>query len=175
MSITRYGLFCLALAMPAASSAQNSSRDTAVALPATTTAAERIPAHLQGFYERKAKGEGRFIEPEVFRKRFESRFLDVLHARLPGVEASFNFDATRATLVNKRGPTSFVGNGRRGSGGMSGCVIATYLNGIETPDPGLATLRAADVEAVEYYAESRVPAQFRKPGNQCGVLVIWTR
>jgi len=59
------------------------------------------------------------------------------------------------------------------------CAVQFYVDGAYTPtDDGRVSdrVRLEDVEAVEVYrGPSELPPEFRRPGADCGVIVVWTR
>jgi hypothetical protein len=59
------------------------------------------------------------------------------------------------------------------------CAVQFYLDGVYTPtEDGRISdrVRLEDVEAVEVYrGPSELPPEFRRPGADCGVIVVWTR
>jgi hypothetical protein len=56
-----------------------------------------------------------------------------------------------------------------------GCRIQVYLDGVVLVDPDVSTVRSADLEGVEFYDGMNTPAQFRRAGSHCGVLLLWTK
>jgi hypothetical protein len=53
--------------------------------------------------------------------------------------------------------------------------VHVYLDGSYIPGIDMGSLRAAGFEGVEYYTPSNVPPEFKRPGTQCGVLLLWSR
>lgn len=123
-------------------------------------AVEARSSRLQsaGFYDRMERGVGRFVARDEIEDRRPARVSDLLRA-LPGIR---------------------VTTGRQGGVGStilyrSGCVPDVYLDGARavTPFPFDDVLHPDEVDGIEVYSASELPAQF---GNtQCGAVVLWTR
>jgi hypothetical protein len=168
-------------------------------LPRATTVASApaIEARLADFERRRLQGRGRFITPAQMTEATDKRLLDVL-MRLPGLEAMAG-SAGLLTLVHKGGPTSFVESNRRTyavnvRGDTSAkqtskgwrtnetneqkpgyCEVAIFMDGMYVQSPDISMLRASGFAAVEYYTPSNVPPEFKRPGAQCGVMLLWSR
>lgn len=134
---------------------------------------------LNGFYQREAAADGRFIVRGDIERMPVARTSDLL-TRVPGVNpVTFNESNTtkrriqfiRARSVDQR------------------CLPAVYLDGalvreggtFRGDDPGRwpteeELVNVDDIEAVELYSSpSSIPVQFQGPGSPCGVVVFWTR
>jgi hypothetical protein len=130
----------------------------AVELEPLIVAAEARSRNLDanGFYDRQSGGIGRFLTREEIQARNELRVSSVLRT-IGGVRMS--------------------SGGPRGQGLIllrHGCVPDVYLDGVRTmqPFPVDDLLQTNDVDGVEVYQASEVPARF---GNtNCGAVVIWT-
>ncbi len=124
--------------------------------------------HLQGFEERRARGQGRYFTREQITKMSPRGLTDVLR-RVPG----FQLQAAR------NGQGFSVQTGRTAT---RVCPVLYYLNGSPFPvsaDMSINTFIDPDaVEAMEVYAgASQIPPQFNSAAlnARCGVVVIWTR
>ncbi len=124
--------------------------------------------HLQGFEERRSRGQGRYFTRDQITKMSPRGLSDVLR-RVPG----FQLQAAR----NSDGFS--VQTGRTGT---RVCPVLYYLNGSPFPisaDMSINTFVDPDaVEAMEVYAgASQIPPQFNSAAfnARCGVVVIWTR
>jgi hypothetical protein len=129
-----------------------------------------------GFYERKARGFGHFIEREDIEK-YEHGFLTDILRRVPRVDVS-DRAPTGTSFRDLRSPELvFTAGGRY-------CVPAAFMDGVMVSAGGrfaTATLypddhaRPSDVEAIEVYTSpAQSPTQYQPIGG-CGVLLIWTR
>lgn len=152
---------------------------------ATVTAAAPAPlsSNLAGYEKRKAENKGRYITPEQLHESHDRRLVELIE-RIPGVR----LDAAPGGQViplARSGPTSFVkgGNltpnqasGRDGAAAGPGyCEVAVFIDGMFMKDPDLGSFRAPGYAAVEFYTASNIPPEFKRPGTQCGVLLLWTR
>lgn len=121
-----------------------------------------------GFAERKRRLNAVFIDRErIHRQRF-MELTDLLRGA-PGMRVLPMRTLTGVTYIPQMNRTSF--------GGI--CPMTYYVDGMEfePSEQGInADIRPADIEAIEAYQPSQVPAQFSSArSSRCGVLVIWTR
>lgn len=120
---------------------------------------------LRDFYLRKQRFPGHFLTREDLEPFDNSRFTDVLRARVPGVQVSQGSGAIRSRLRIR---------GQR-------CAPMVWLDGMATPagEFDLDVLQPSTIAAVEVYSgPATIPAQFRTPFGRdaCGgVIVIWSR
>ncbi|HYD52635.1 MAG TPA: carboxypeptidase regulatory-like domain-containing protein [Gemmatimonadaceae bacterium] len=148
--------------------------------PASATALDtvRIRAAMprpwtQEFETRRRMGIGRFLTDTVLAKEKEHLKLPfVLANNLPGLVAVP--DAARMgryILVSRRAAivTSFSG---RGSGGL--CGVDVYLDGTQYRDD-LDGIDPRTLGAVEHYAMTAAPPQYRRSTGSCHVVLLWTR
>lgn len=111
-----------------------------------------------GFYERRRRGIGRFVSREQIEAGSIMRVSDVFR-RMAGVRMS-------------------SGGRISGQGGVvllrGGCRADVYVDGVRTipPFPVDALLHPNDLDAVEVYHGSELPARFGT--TSCGAVVIWT-
>jgi hypothetical protein len=66
----------------------------------------------------------------------------------------------------------------RVTSGDIGCPVDFYVNGHEYTPTSMgidADVPAAQIEAIEVYKPSQIPAQFFGRHSRCGAIVIWTR
>lgn len=62
------------------------------------------------------------------------------------------------------------------SSARNACIPMYYLDGTEAQHFTLDEVRPIEVEEIEIYrGASEIPAEFKKMGNNCGVIVVWTR
>ncbi|WP_373060832.1 carboxypeptidase-like regulatory domain-containing protein [Gemmatimonas sp.] len=109
--------------------------------------------------ERKGSGLGRFVDSTHFVKYAEVRqALDLL----PGIRTQVG-----------RVPGDFVIRGR------SNCMASLWVNAVRepnTPDNLIARLPKSEIAALEIFNnEMQAPARFQTAGNQCAVVVVWTK
>jgi hypothetical protein len=146
--------------------------------PLTVTARrgpQRIAAmEHTGFYEREARGFGRFYRRDFFEKRETRPISDVLD-EMPGLRM---FRDNRGAVVLVFDRAQATGAFQRAQKGQADfCPPVYYLDGTylgtANVDQVLLTNR---VEAVEVYGSAAtVPVEFNSTGSACGVIVLWTR
>lgn len=110
-----------------------------------------------GFYDRARRGIGRFVTRNEILDRNALYLTDVFRT-MPGVRVWRGAGVGSDSRVLLR----------------SGCVADVYVDGVRLLPPVSidALVQPTDVEAVEVYQESEVPAAFRT--TTCGAVVIWT-
>jgi len=109
--------------------------------------------------ERRVSGLGRFVDSTHFAKYAEVRqALDLL----PGIRTQVG-----------RVPGDFVIRGR------SNCMASLWVNAVREPNTAdnlLARLPKSEIAALEIFNnEMQAPARFQTAGNQCAVIVVWTK
>ncbi len=130
--------------------------------------AERFrPALLRGFYERKERGWGQFITREDIEQRNPDTFTTMLRM-VPGWRV----------VPHERGGRYYTVRGV----GYKGCPPTFYLDGIKLGPIDSVTSLGVDIfvfpselEAVELYRVSELPAEFGGSDAGCGVIAAWTR
>jgi hypothetical protein len=166
-------------------------------LPATTVLAAKPAAHLADFERRRTQGRGRYITPEQLREAHDQKMIDML-LRLPGLSADAGSDGITRILA-RSGPTSFVQGGAKTYGTVvrgespqvqtskthrssddgttkpGYCEVSVFMDGVYVKDPDVSMLRATGFDAVEWYTPSNIPPEYKRPGTQCGVLLLWSR
>jgi hypothetical protein len=124
---------------------------------------------LQGFYERRRRGPGRFFDSNDLERISAARIVDILR-RAPGVQ-----------LVRPGASTAGVTELISFTGASAMCRAYSqqplvYVDGVLFDVDGLLSLQAENVAAMELYnGASEVPALFNRTGSDCGVIVIWTK
>ena len=109
--------------------------------------------------ERRSSGLGRFVDSTHFAKYDRTRqALDLL----PGIRTQVG-----------RVPNDFVIRGR------GDCMASLWVNAVRepnTPDNMIARLPKDEIAALEIFNnEMQAPARFQTAGNQCAVVVLWTK
>ena len=153
-----------------------------------------------GFEARRARGNGNFLTRTEIDRTAATNMVDLLR-RVPGVQVHTVRSATpgretRFVLQVDRGsPGASLPDAVRPlpSIDASGqpfavarepdmsrvvCEPTYYLNGVEQQrmEGGMdLELRSSDIEAIEVYRSTEVPAEFPSRTGACGVVVIWTR
>ncbi|MDB4951605.1 MAG: TonB-dependent receptor plug [Gemmatimonadetes bacterium] len=140
--------------------------------------------HLLGFYARASSGGGQyFTRAEI--ERVNPAHVSDLFRMVPGMMLVSTSLGDRPQMEGGQvgaakqdaGVSALAGGGpQRGAGA---CPILYFLDG--TPVDALQGVIAAEVdvrevEGIEIYRRMAVaPPQFRRPGDYCGVIVIWKR
>jgi len=117
---------------------------------------------LAGYYDRKRVNTGLFLTGAQLMARGGARISDVI-------------SGLRGVVVRPTGTSGMViqqsRQGRR-------CNVPLLIDGIMVAPRDLASIRPEDVEAVEVYARSDVPMQFRQSyggPSGCGAVLIWLK
>ncbi len=125
----------------------------AIEIPGLVVTQERYVRILdvRGYYSRKRRGLGRFIEPTDYEKNFQVPFTELLR---------------RTPLFRSR------------SGAGNRCEIGYVVNGVpvsQTFTPG-RELRTRFIRAIEVYSTlATAPPEFQAMlPNTCSLVVIWT-
>ncbi len=133
----------------------------------------RLPA-LRRFYERAERGTGKFIMRDDIERSMPRRVTDLFRS-VPGVRVQPTPRGDKLQMASSV-PVLYGGVGtERGD-----CPVQYYVDGSPfTPAyPGVLgnEIRPDEVEGIEVYRRlSEVPVQFRRPGAECGVVLIWFR
>ncbi len=186
----------LASAPPSARRAPAPAEPLRVARADTTEA----PVMLEGVTARAARGFGGFYDRVAGRGVISGHFITRSRIDQLRVRGVTDLLSTVPSLVVSNGKVAVRGMGagtndmtvlpatpaRRAdpdSGvlppGIPGCSPTVYLDGQRFGLEGEFTLdflKAQEVEGIEVYArDALAPAQYRHRGNECGVILIWTR
>ena len=152
---------------------------------------------LAEYEDRKALGIGHFFDGDVFEKSNEQRLGDALNGRVPGM-AIVAGKGSRAWATSGRGGTAgtcalcrapqrgeVLDNVDIAAGAPLACYMDVYLDGMRVYTSGSAgkmplfnvnTVDPHNVRAVEVYTSaSQIPPKYVRIGNNCGVMLIWTR
>lgn len=131
----------------------------------------RIPPYLRGFYERRARGWGVFLDAQQIAERSGPRVLDVL-LTIPGVDLKgqrrnvlYLRGASRTCQAELRAPIIVV-DGTPFRGLQPGVEVGALLDAINVHV----------VVGIEVYrGPSEIPPEFGRLDSQCGMVVIWTK
>jgi TonB family protein len=132
--------------------------------PVLVEAAVRPSArYLQGFYERRAKGQGYFVTRDQISTRKMSRMSDILRSLVPAVRVTSSRTAPNAIRLR----------GNR-------CAPLVWLDGAPAMagEFDLDIISPETVSGLEIYAgPATVPVEFRSTRGleSCGVIVVWSR
>lgn len=125
------------------------------------------PGPLAGFYERMEGARGEFLSREDIEMKGATRFTEILRL-VPGV-AIVPLRGSQYT-VRMKGTTRLAGD----------CppelwVDNTRWGSIDIGDGPDRELFPSDIEGIEVYTPSRVPAEFASGNSMCGAIVVWTK
>lgn len=160
-------------------------------LPVLTTRAERraVSPRMAGYFERKERGLGTFIDDSLLRSREHSPVSDVLR-RVPGLTLTYLPNGGgMAVQMSRAGTTSTCPIGaspdkcRRKE---TRCFAQVFLDGMRIYAPGqqsgdlrgfsIDEFKVVHLQAIEVYkGPAATPAQFNMTGSSCGTLLLWTR
>ncbi len=121
------------------------------------TRARSRALQANGFYDRRRRGLGYHITRDEAALANAFRVSDAFRG-MAGIQVSPGARMGQRGIIRLR----------------TGCMADVYLDGTRTvtPFPVDDLLAPADIEAVEVYRASEVPAQFGF--SNCGVVLIWT-
>jgi outer membrane cobalamin receptor len=132
-----------------------------------------VPA-IQGFLERRERGNGKFFTRADIDRMQARLFTDVLR-RVPGMQLQM------ITGPNNNGIAVRTGRNAEGVQGGRSCPVMFFMNGMPFPMTSDGVINSyinpEEVEGVEVYTgASQIPSQFNSSGYnaRCGVVVIWT-
>jgi hypothetical protein len=142
------------------------SRANVLATTTITASGDRNPSRLAGFYERRKTANGFFFDAEDIARRRPPQLTDL-------------FRASTTLTVERDGAGRQVVLGRLI--GTRRCTLGLIVDGVFLRDGNalgiLDQVAPPDqVRAVEVYASNiDVPAEFARPGTECGAVVVWTK
>jgi hypothetical protein len=156
-------------------------------LPVLTTRAERraVSPRMAGYFERKERGLGTFIDDSLLRSREHSPVSDVLR-RVPGLTLTYLPNGGgMAVQMSRAGTTSTCPIGAQCKKDTR-CFAQVYLDGMRIYAPGqqpadsrgfsIDEFKVVHLQAIEVYkGPAATPAQFNMTGSSCGTVVLWTR
>jgi hypothetical protein len=140
--------------------------DTVTAAATSVGAADRL--WYGGFYQRLEQNQGgMFITREQIERQRYVQLVDILR-QIPAFEVQWgpgsDFRDSRLIRVRLRQALSF-----------RDCWSIFYLNGQQVEPESVYNLNPQEIEGLEIYTNSVIPAQFNSSmGAACGVIVIWT-
>ncbi|MBW3656805.1 MAG: TonB-dependent receptor, partial [Gemmatimonadetes bacterium] len=133
---------------------------------------------LQRFYDRAERGGGSYFTREQIDRMDPRRVTDLfrllpglLVAQTPGGEGLMRVDGNAARLEGARtGPP----------GGLVECPVLYFIDGTPVQVmPGGSIdheIRPSEIEGIEVYRRATTaPPEFRRPGANCGIVLIWKR
>lgn len=138
------------------------------AIAVRVTADGERDGKLAGFYRRRARGLGRFMDREEIENRRALEVSDLLRS-MPGVVVTPGPGSTGEVAMSRSSTLR----------AHRGCRIVYFVDGIRVPPAdGFRPdeLSPGDLAGIEVYRSvSEVPAIFLRTGEECGVIALWTR
>jgi hypothetical protein len=110
------------------------------------------------FEQRRRLGKGQYITDSVLRTRPGSSLPDILTSRLRGLSVLRKLDG------------SFIPYSR-------GCRLNVYWNGVRITRSSMQNVDIPTelIGGIEFYRPGSTPVEYQDPGNDCGVLLFWSR
>lgn len=135
-----------------------------------------------GFYDREARGLGRFMRREDVERRRGARLAQLLDD-VPGVRLFRDRRGTEFITFTSQQSNGAMRRAQRGEPDV--CPPLIYLDGTMVSTgaangPGGISIndlvQTEDIEAIEAYGNaSRIPVEYNGSNSACGVILIWTR
>jgi hypothetical protein len=136
----------------------------------TATRAER---QLDEFETRRRQNLGRFITDSMLQAERAKSIQQLLVAHVPGLKIVGRGVKAMEPQTRKSGmrPRRTVGDG---------CPVLIFLDGFEFSDPeidvaNIENIRPEELAGVEAYTLNTVPVQYKRLGDYCKVLLLWTK
>jgi hypothetical protein len=124
---------------------------------------------MRAFNERRSGGMGQFIGEAELRKQ-DGNMLNLRVQTLSGLAVSCTKGTSRCYAMSTRQ------NSAHPLQQKGGCPVRVLVDGTSRGDPDLANMPVRDYDGVEYYAAgASMPEQYNTTGNECGLLLLWTR
>jgi len=151
----------------------------AVTLEPVTAVGRQVPSLAPtGFYNREARGIGRFYRRDFVEKRINRPFANVLD-EVPGIRLYRDRSGTDYVIFDRAQTTGTFRRLQKGEDDK--CLPVFYLDGTRVmvgPRGTTASdlVQSSEVEAIEIYGSAaQLPAEFNGSDASCGVIVVWTR
>jgi len=131
-------------------------------------AADPGTSYLAGFEMRRQQGRGRFMTAAELEKQGNRSLVAVLAQSFGGLMSTPDPERPgHPILVSRRTKPRLTNADVH-------CGIDVYLDNSRYTDD-LESMHPTDLAAVEYYSIESAPGEFRRPTDNCGVLVLWSK
>lgn len=155
--------------------------DEPYALAPVVVEAHPPERYLAGYYRRQAAGQGDFSERQEFEQYHPQQVTDVLR-RMRGFTIMpnpyYGFPLPDGTTDLREYVIDVPSRQHRTAVPVE-CPPLIYLDGAlmgNTQRLDINTLPLDAIQAVEVYARAiQTPMEYYRPGNDCGVIALWTR
>ena len=141
-----------------------------------------------GFYDRQRQGLGSFADREDLEKWSPQKFTDALrHMRGFIVERNRNYGKPLPPKLSEFGYAVEPSKGtdtrrfiiRTRRSGRNQCPPLLFMDGTQlgsTLDFEINQFNPDIIQGIEAFSgPSQVPAEYNRPGAECGVILVWTR
>lgn len=153
-----------------------------VALDTIRVQASGATLGLETFERRRERGMGHFLSPKELGALGTREFASSIAASIPGARAITGTDGISRYLIStrQRGRDALRARSddddRRTQGRLppKSCVMHVYVDGVFLSDYDVSFIETQSIAAVEVY-QADAPAELRRPGSDCGVVVLWTK
>jgi hypothetical protein len=136
----------------------------------TITEARTVFGPMEFESRLRARGGGWFVTGDQLAANTDRKLGDVIGARIPSIRILRHPDGSQYA-ASRRSPL------RQRAGRADPCIVRVFVDGIQLGDgaSALTEFIPNDLAGVEYHDVTTAPVQYRKPGTECGVLLLWTR
>lgn len=118
---------------------------------------------LAEFWDRRARGFGKFVTREEIERKGASRFVDVVRS------------VSSVSIMNYLGRQEIRFRGGA-IGSTRDCPPQYWMDGIPLERGSAEEISPENVEAIELYASpATTPPQFNTRSTTCGTVVVWSR
>lgn len=139
-------------------------------LAPVNVAGDASSSYLAEFEKRRSQGRGKYLTAADLDAKQNRSLVSVLANAFSGVMSTP--DPSRPghnALTTRRSRPRLDG-----AGSDSHCGIDMYLDGSRYMDD-LESIHPTELAGVEYYSIESAPPEYRRPTDNCGVLLLWSR
>ena len=141
----------------------------------TTLAPVTVPAdpstsYLAEFEKRRQQGRGKYLTAADLEKKANRSLVTVLAQSFGGLLSTPDPSRPGHYMLTTRQARPRLD----GAGADMHCGVDIYMDSSPYMDD-LEAMRPSDLAGVEYYPIQSAPAEYRKPTDNCGVLILWSK
>lgn len=168
-----FAAFVAAIAFVAPATAQKTvgHADTTAAKAAADSDSTSLSPGMIGFEARRKLGVGYYLTAAQIQARHNRSFAQIVTSSFPGLDVVSDPYSNLQYLTSTRGqgPGALAS-----SNGPVPCYVHLFVDGTYMGDSEISWIDPRNLDGVEYYDGTQIPATFVKPGAGCGALLIWT-